>query len=204
MARIASRLAAAVALALAFGPFGAVLAQEPPATWVRFWPNTDFSVHGVPLDEILNGGVPKDAIPAIDGPEMISAAEKALPGREPVLVLELEGEAARAYPLRYLTWHEIVNDRVGDRPVVATFCPLCNSALVFDGRWQGRELSFGVSGKLRHSDMVMYDRQTESWWQQFTGEAIVGEMTGATLTVLPSWLEDWAGFAARHPEGRVM
>jgi hypothetical protein len=97
-----------------------------------------------------------------------------------------------------------VNDRIGGVPVTVTFCPLCNSALVFDGRLGGREYTFGVSGMLRHSDMVMYDRQTESWWQQFGGDAIVGEMTGAELTALASWMESWEGYRSRNPEGLVM
>jgi len=179
-------------------------AQGASAFWEAEWPRTDCAKTSIDLGEVFSGGPPKDGIPAIDDPAMGRAADVELPPREPVLVLELEGETPRAWPLRYLTWHEIVNTRIGGRPVTATFCPLCNSALVFDGRVGGRELSFGVSGKLRHSDMIMYDRQTESWWQQFHGEAVVGELTGARLTVLPSWLEDWAGFQARHPDGLVM
>ena len=94
-----------------------------------------------------------------------------------MVFLEIDGDA-RAYPLQILTWHEIVNDEVGGVPVAVTFCPLCNSAIAFDRLFDGVELEFGVSGNLRNSDLIMYDRQTHSWWQQFTGEGIVGEYAG--------------------------
>jgi hypothetical protein len=117
--------------------------------------------------------------------------------------LVLNGDA-RAYPLQILMWHEIVNDVVGGVPVTVTYCPLCNSAIVFDRRVAGRILDFGVSGNLRKSDMVMYDRQTESWWQQFLGEGIVGQMTGARLKMLPARVEAFEKFAKRAPEGKVL
>lgn len=180
-------------------------AMAEPSFWVHEWPETDFSRSAVESwTEILSGGPGKDGIPALSDPVMIPVAEAALPDAAPVLVVALEGEAARAYPLRYMTWHEIVNDRIGGRPVTVTFCPLCNSAVAFDGRVDGRVLTFGVTGKLRHSDMVMYDHQTESWWQQAIGRGIVGEMTGVELEALPSWLEGFAQFRAAHPQGLVM
>jgi hypothetical protein len=103
-----------------------------------------------------------------------------------------------------LTCHEIVNDVVAGVPVAVTFCSLCNTAVVFDRRLGGRVLEFGVSGFLRNSDMIMSDRQTESWWQQLVGNAIVGEMVGSWLTVLPARLESFAAFKARAPEGLVL
>jgi hypothetical protein len=121
-----------------------------------------------------------------------------------VLTYAPEGEPARAYPLRYLTWHEIVNDTVAGVPVAVTFCPLCNTALVFDRRVEGDVLTFGVSGNLRHSDMVMFDRETESWWQQATGQGIVGHHAGTPLTPLVSWVESWESFRAANPDGLVM
>jgi len=195
--------AASFCAAIALGT--AAIAQSVPNSWAREWGNTDFSKTSVNFSEIMSGGPPKDGIPALDGAEFTRAADHAgIPDMEPVITVDLEGETARAYPIRYLTWHEIVNDRIGDRPVTVTFCPLCNSAIVFDGRLNGGEFTFGVSGKLRNSDMVMYDRNTESWWQQFTGEAIVGELTGTELVMLPSWMESFADFKARHPDGLVM
>ena len=121
-----------------------------------------------------------------------------------MVTLALDGAAERAYPVRYLMWHEIVNDTVGGVPVAVTYCPLCNSALSFDRRVDGRVLTLGVSGLLRHSDMVMFDRETESLWQQFTGAAIVGEMLGAELAQLVSWMEPVSAFLARNPGGAVM
>ena len=174
-----------------------------PPNWTWEWKETDFTQIAVDPMEIRSGGPPKDGIPAIDEPAFIPASEGNIPGREPVVSLEIDGDA-RAYPVRYLMWHEIVNDRFGERPVTVTYCPLCNAAIAFDGRVAGEGTTFGVSGKLRHSDMIMYDRATESWWQQFTGEAIAGERTGEELTKLPSRLESWAAFRAREPEGRVM
>ncbi|MBD3625518.1 MAG: DUF3179 domain-containing protein [Rhodobacteraceae bacterium] len=165
------------------------------------WPNTDFSRAAVPLNEIRSGGVPRDGIPALDSARFGPAT--GLDPREPVITVALDGQPERAYPVRYLMWHEIVNDEIGGIPVAVTYCPLCNSALVFDRRAAGTTLSFGVSGLLRHSDMVMYDRQTESWWQQFTGEAIVGRLTGTTLTQLLSWMEPVSAFTARNT-GNVM
>ncbi len=184
----------------------AALADEAvPAGWADEWPDTDFSVMAVSPDEILSGGVPKDGIPALDGANMGPASEETnLDPAEPVITVKIGETAARAYPIRYLTWHEIVNDDEAAVPIAVTFCPLCNSALVFNRDVNGQTLSFGVSGKLRHSDMVMYDRQTQSWWQQFTGEAIAGEMTGAKLDPVVSWMESWRSFKKRNPSGLVM
>jgi hypothetical protein len=141
------------------------------------WSNTDFSKSSVDMSEITSGGPRKDGIPSIDKPNFTPASKVDIPSTVPVISLHLNGDA-RAYPLGILMSHEIVNDRVGGIPVTVTYCPLCNSAIVFDARLDGMELEFGTSGNLRNSDLVMYDRQTESWWQQFLGEAIVGELTG--------------------------
>ncbi len=170
----------------------------------RGW-ETDFSRHSVPYSEISSGGVPRDGIPPLDDPKFTTPeqADKWLGDAEPVISFEINGEA-RAYPLQILTWHEVVNDEVSGVPVVATFCPLCNSAIVFDRTLDGVVHDFGVSGNLRNSDLIMWDRQTESWWQQFTGEAIVGELTGKKLTFLPASIISWADFKAANPEGQVL
>lgn len=182
------------------------LAWADPTFWRHEWPQTDFTRTSIPnWVEIQSGGPPKDGIPALDAPEMIAVSEKrGLQKREPVITVEIEGQTPRAYPIRYLMWHEIVNDQIGNTPVAVTFCPLCNSGITFNRRVGNRTLSFGVTGKLRFSDMVMYDRETESWWQQATGQGIVGQMMGRTLTTLPTWMESWAEFSARNPKGRVM
>ena len=170
----------------------------------RGW-QTDFSRHTVPYSEILSGGVPRDGIPPLDDPSFTTPedASKWLGDQEPVIAFELNGDA-RAYPLQILTWHEIVNDVVGGVPVSATFCPLCNAALVFDRRLDGVVYDFGTSGKLRNSDLIMWDRQTESWWQQFTGTGIVGELAGKKLTILPASIISFSDFRAASPDGKVL
>jgi hypothetical protein len=172
--------------------------------WRLEWPRTDFTRHAIDLAEIRSGGPPKDGIPAIDAPRFKPVGEITdLAPTEPVIALTLAGES-RAYPLRILTWHEIVNDTVGGLPVAVTYCPLCNAAIAFERRVDGRVLDFGTTGKLRHSDLVMYDRQTESWWQQYSGTAIVGELTGSQLPMLPVRIEAFQRFRQRHPEGQVL
>lgn len=186
--------------------FAATTSAADPEFWMHEWPETDFRVTSVESwTEILSGGPPKDGIPALDDVSFKAVTEEGdIDAREPVITVEIDGETPRAYPIRYLTWHEIVNDQIGDVPIAVTFCPLCNSGITFDRRTDAGVLSFGVSGKLRNSDMVMYDRETESWWQQALGESIVGELTGTELDTLPSWMESWESFATRNPDGLVM
>jgi len=166
---------------------------------------TDFTKASVDLAEFLGGGPPKDGIPPIDEPryESIADAREWLTDRSPVIAFSI-GDEARAYPLAVLMWHEIANDTLGGVPVVVTFCPLCNTALVFDRELDGVVHDFGTTGNLRFSDLVMYDRQTESWWQQATGEAIVGELTGRKLTFLPAQIVSLADFERAHPDGDVL
>lgn len=173
--------------------------------FLDFWDTTDFCNHTVPLEEIFSGGVPPDGIPPIDDPafDSLETAGQWLMPQSPVLALELEG-TARAYPLAILTRHEIVNDVIDEQPVAVTFCPLCNSAVVFDRRVAGETLRFGVSGNLRHSDLVMWDDVSKSWWQQFTGEGIVGEHAGEQLEILPSLLVSFGEFAQQYPQGEVL
>jgi hypothetical protein len=179
-------------------------AAADPARWRADGWKTDFSRTTVVFSEILRGGPPRDGIPPIDRPSFKPAGQlKNLSPREPVIVFPLTADA-RAYPLRVMTWHEIVNDTVGGVPVAVTYCPLCNAALVFDRRVGGRELDFGTTGLLRNSDLVMWDRQTESWWQQFTGEAIVGAYTGATLKLLPSRVIPFSELRERWPNAPVL
>jgi hypothetical protein len=165
---------------------------------------TDFSKRSVSFDEFMSGGPGKDGIPAIDAPRFVAVEDvDFLEDREPVIELVVEGEA-RAYPIQILIWHEIVNDDIGGVPVAVTFCPLCNTAIAFDRRVDEQTLDFGTTGNLRNSDLVMYDRQTESWWQQFGGEALVGELAGAKLEQLPSRIMAWADFSREHAEGKVL
>ncbi len=167
--------------------------------------NTDWSKHSIEYHDLLSGGPPRDGIPPIDQPKFIEnqLAAQWLKPNDPVIALEINGDA-RAYPLQILTWHEIVNDVVGKISVTITFCPLCNSAIVFKRNHQGITYDFGTSGLLRNSDLVMYDRQTESLWQQFTGEAIVGVMTGQQLMMIPSGLIGFEQFQAAYPAGKIL
>ncbi|OGL27293.1 MAG: hypothetical protein A3G44_07685 [Candidatus Rokubacteria bacterium RIFCSPLOWO2_12_FULL_73_47] len=187
------------ALALTLASLGAVAAAA--AQGLR----TDTTKALVPLDEIVSGGPPPDGIPAIDRPVFVApaAADAWLHGREPVLALEVNGDA-RAYPLQILMWHEIVNDTVGGRAVAVTFCPLCNSGLVFERTVGGVTLDFGTSGKLYRSDLVMYDRQTHSLWAQMEGRAIVGARAGTRLAMLPANTLAYGDWKATHPRGRVL
>ncbi|WP_367718616.1 DUF3179 domain-containing protein [Nitratireductor sp. GISD-1A_MAKvit] len=179
-------------------------AHADPEQWAREGWKTDFSRMSVESSEILSGGPPRDGIPSIDRPEFRPAsAISGLGGQEPVIQLTVEG-TVRAYPLRILTWHEIVNDEFGATPVAVTYCPLCNASIVFDRRVSGKTLEFGTTGKLRNSDLVMYDRQTESWWQQFTGTAIAGELTGEKLKLIPSRIVSFSTYAKEHPQGAVL
>lgn len=167
----------------------------------------DLNVHSVEYTEILAGGPPKDGIRSIDAPTFVSVEEAGafLGDDEPVIGLTLNGET-RAYPLRLLTRSEIANDVIGGVPVAVTYCPLCNTSIVFDRTVNGEVTEFGVSGLLRNSDMIMYDRNTENLWQQFTGEPIVGALaaTDTRLRRYASRLESFERFAARAPEGLVM
>jgi len=151
----------------------------------------------------VTDGPRRDQIPPIHKPTFVAAADADIGPNEPVIGLVIDGDA-RAYPLRILLWHEIVNDTVGGVPVLVSYCPLCNSGVVFDRRLDGRVLSFGNTGRIRHFDMVMYDLETESWWQQFLGEAIVGDLTGKRMKPLPARLESVTAFLARAPRGKLL
>jgi hypothetical protein len=159
----------------------------------------------VDTDLIVSGGPPPDGIPPIDEPKFVDPTEvRWLVAQEPVLSVELNGEA-RAYPIRTLMWHEIVNDSIGGEPVSITYCPLCNTGVAFRRpRIDGRLLDFGTSGRLFHSNLVMYDRQTGSYWSQATLEAIVGPLAGRRLEFLPAQIVSWGDWRAAHPSGRVL
>ena len=186
-------------------PTATPLALSGLAFSTRGW-KTDFSKALLPLAEIQSGGPPRDGIPPIDAPKFISPAEASawLKDQEPVIAFELNGDA-RAYPLQILIWHEIVDDEVGGLPVAITFCPLCNTAIAFDRRVDGRALRFGTTGNLRRSDLVMWsDDPGETWWQQITGEALVGDLVGRRLVMLPAQIVAFADFKAAFPDAQVL
>jgi hypothetical protein len=158
----------------------------------------------IPLREIHSGGPPKDGIPAIDHPRFLQAGEAHdLGPEERVLGLNLNG-IAKAYPIAIMNWHEIVNDRFADEPVVITYCPLCGSGVAFSARVSGETLQFGVSGLLYNSDVLLYDRKTDSLWSQLLARAVTGEMNGTRLEVLPLMTTNWSEWRAQHPATLVL
>lgn len=158
----------------------------------------------IDLSRVISGGPPPDGIPAVDDPVFQNAATVDwLTPAEAVLALEVDGEA-RAYPVRILVWHELVNDTIGDTPVTISYCPLCNSALAYDRRLGDRILDFGTSGRLFNSSMVMYDRQTETLWTHFDGTAVAGVLAGATLDTFPISTVSWEDFRTAHPDALVL
>ena len=178
--------------------------EQSPSGFGLGW-TTDFNIRTIDLTEIISGGPPRDGIPPIDDPKFVAIGDVAgiYADNAPVIQLEVNGDV-RAYPIGILTWHEIVNDVVGGVPVSVTFCPLCNSAIAFERTIDGKVFDFGTSGTLRKSDLVMWDRQTESLWQQIGGEAIVGSMVGARLNLLPAPIVSWAQFKENFPNALVL
>jgi thiol-disulfide isomerase/thioredoxin len=182
-----------------------LLPEESPPAGARREFDTDFSKRIVSYDEILSGGPGRDGIPAITDPKFVTVdqADEWLEPKEPVIQVEVEGDV-RAYPIQILMWHEIVNDTIGDVPVAVTFCPLCNTGIAFERRIDGQTLTFGTTGRLRFSNLIMYDRQTETWWQQATGEAIVGTHVGRELDFVPATMVGWSDFKTTYPDAGVL
>lgn len=204
---------------VAASPATTASATPPPMDGAsRFpdWPRTDFTRVRVNLDEVIRGCPAADCIPPLDAASavtvpgerkgkatFVAVGEAELAAQMPVAAVVVNGEA-RGYPLHILTWHEIVNDVLGGTPVAVTFCPLCNTAISFDRRVDGTTLDFGVSGNLRKSDLIMWDRQTHSWWQQATGEGIVGVHAGVRLKAIATSVIGFSDFKAAHPDALVL
>ena len=178
---------------------------EPPFPDMDDWQKTDFSIRSVSLGEMIEGGPGKDGIQSIDDPdfETISQASEWLSNNEPVIAF-IVNDKAKAYPLQILMYHEIVNDQLEDKKITVTYCPLCNAAMVFSRTHSEGDYEFGITGKVYASNMVMYDRQSESWWLQFTGEAVVGVHTGKQLELLPSQIVSFEHFKNSYPNGLVL
>jgi Protein of unknown function (DUF3179) len=161
--------------------------------------------HLVPIDEIISGGPPKDGIPAIDAPKFVTVknASEFLADTEKGLAVEAGGEA-RFYPFSILVWHEIVNDKLGKQDVLVSYCPLCGSGMVFDPKVESKPATFGVSGRLWNSNLLMYDRATETFWSQILGQAVYGTKTGEKLTLLASDQTTFGDWKSLHPKGQVL
>jgi hypothetical protein len=158
----------------------------------------------IPVAEIRAGGPPRDGIPSIDRPKFVPAAQVRFLAADDLVVSFTHLGETRAYPLRILVWHEIVNDRIGDLAINVSYCPLCGSAMVFDRTIDGRTLEFGVSGLLYQSDVLMYDRQTESLWSQLEMAAVSGPQVGRKLHLLPAQHLTWSAWKKEHPDGLVL
>lgn len=164
----------------------------------------DLSKHSVPLAQIVPGGPGKDGIPAILKPTFVSAREVMFLKDEDRVLGISQGNEAKAYPIKILNWHEIVNDTIGGKPVVITYCPLCGSGIGLDPMIQGRSLTFGVSGLLYESDLLMYDHQSESLWSQIAMEAVAGPLTGAKLRPIFLAHTTWEEWRIEHPTTLVL
>jgi hypothetical protein len=181
---------------------GGTLPEGPSA--LRDMTNPAFPEPLVDTELIISGGPPPDGIPPIDDPHFVAIDEVDwIRDQEAVVVVEIDGDA-RAYPAQILIWHEIVNDTVGGVPISVTYCPLCNSAVTYRRVLDGVETTFGTSGRLFASALVMYDRATESLWTHFDGRAVVGVLTGHRLDPIPAPLMSWEEFRVAHPDGLVL
>jgi len=160
--------------------------------------------HLIPLDKIKSGGPPKDGIPSIDNPKFSKVKDSQfMSDSDTVIGLEINGES-KAYPIFILVWHEIVNDNVGGIPVSVTYCPLCYTNQVFERIINDQEVEFGTSGKLYNSNLLMYDRLTESYWSQALGMAVKGELSGYQLNLIPFDVITWGDWKSLHPETLVL
>lgn len=176
---------------------------------MREWRDTNFRRILADLDprDIISGGPPKNGIPPIYQPQFISIQDAEtlewMTDDQPMTILEWNGDA-RAYPLGILTFHEVVNDIVGGEPILVTYCPLCYTSIAFKRTFGDTVLNFGTTGNVRDSNLVMWDDVSESWWQQITGEAILGDMAGAQLEFVPVFTTSFGEFKATYPEGTVL
>ncbi len=202
--RRAGRWIAALLLVAGVGVVWERSSELPPVTGTDVRSSRAPALNGLNPRDIVDV-VPRDSIPALDDPAFVALSEATwLSDREPVIAVEHRG-VARAYPLQIMTWHEIVNDRIGGTPVVVTFCPLCNTALAFERPLiDGERTTFGTSGKLINSNLLMYDRATKSLWPQVTGTALTGILRGRTLPRIPAQIVAWADFRTVYPDGLVL
>jgi hypothetical protein len=169
-------------------------------------PSNGFDVSNaiIPANEILAGGPPKDGIPALSNPDLIDAgAATFLKPDDRIIGVILDG-VSRAYPIAILNWHEIVNDQINDQHYAVTYCPLCGTGVAFYSDIAGKVTDFGVSGLLYNSDVLLYDRETESLWSQIMGQAVAGKLVGEKLKALPVSNTSWRSWLEKHPNTMVL
>ncbi|GAA5315108.1 MAG: hypothetical protein AseanaTS_03120 [Candidatus Pelagadaptatus aseana] len=179
-------------------------ASEPGLSEMESLNGFDLRNISVEQVDIFEGGPPRDGIPALDAPKFVAPADAAFLSPEDKILGVVIGDTARAYPVRILNWHEVVNDKIDDTAFSVTYCPLCGSGMVFAAETKGLALTFGVSGLIYDNNVLLYDRNTESLWSQIMGEAISGELQGERLTLMPVIHTTWADWLARHPQSEVL
>ncbi len=182
----------------------AIILSHPQIAAAAPYNGFDLSNSSIPPAQIHRGGPPRDGIPAIDDPKFIAARQaRRLMAQERVLGLNRNG-VSKAYPIAIMNWHEIVNDEIGGEAVVVTFCPLCGTGVAFSARAGARQLNFGVSGLLYNSDVLLYDRQTESLWSQLLSRAVSGPMRDTSLQLIALEHTTWGDWHKRHPDTLVL
>ena len=164
----------------------------------------DLTAHNIPVEDIRSGGPPRDGIPALADPDFIMVDRASYLGDEDRILGLAVGREARAYPIKILNWHEIVNDQIDGKPVLMSYCPLCGTGMAFDPVINGKRYTFGVSGLLYNSDVLMYDHQTESLWSQIKQEAVTGDLMGSRLPLLPLLHTTWGVWKKEHPNSLVL
>lgn len=179
------------------------VASEEEKAFSQFSLNTSTAKASIDLNKVLSGGPGKDGIPALINPKFTSIDQADIESSTLGVLVDIGGKQ-KFYPYSILTWHEVVNDQVGDQEVAVTFCPLCGSGIVFNRRVEGKILEFGVSGLLFESNLLMYDQKTESLWSQARGEAVVGELTGFKLQILPMQLITFSEVKDKYPRAMVL
>ncbi|MCZ6468783.1 MAG: DUF3179 domain-containing protein [Thermodesulfobacteriota bacterium] len=181
-----------------------ILLAVPAWTQISKYNGFDISNSLIPKDDILSGGPPKDGIPAILHPKFEEANEAKWLNDDDLVSGFTYNGVKRAYPLRILVWHEAVNDRIGDLPFLVSYCPLCGSTLIFNREIGGKEYKFGISGLLYQSDVLFYDRETQSLWSQLEMKSVSGKMAGTDFIVLPSTLATWKEWREKYPDTLVL
>ena len=193
-------LASALVLSIVLSGWRAGASED---TAVRVLNGFELRNASIPVESILPGGPPRDGIPALDHPKSLPAGEAPWHDNETVIGVVLGG-GARAYPIAVLNWHELVNDTLSGRALLVSYCPLCGTGMVFDRSVGGKTRTFGVSGLLYQSDLLLYDRETESLWSQIASEVVSGPASGARLRLLRSQQVSWGRWKAEHPETTVL
>lgn len=189
-----------ISLLLALLTLSACTGSEPETEKNSF----DLSHSLISMNKIMSGGPPRDGIPALDDPKFVEAGDADfMKAEDNILGLVIDG-VARAYPVKILNWHQIVNDQINDSPFMITYCPLCGSGAAYSTMVRGKKLRFGVSGLIYNSNMLLFDRETESLWSQIMGKAITGEQRGASLKLQALTHTNWQTWRAKHPGTQVL